>query len=64
VLGLVQDEPAELDRQQEVEGLKFVVDGTVANHLERFFPLTVDFDDRFWGGIRVRPFRPSSSSCC
>jgi hypothetical protein len=62
VLGLVQDEPNDKDRVEEVNGLRFLLDGTLAGHLERFFPLTVDFDDRYWTGIRVRPFR--GGGCC
>ena len=61
MLGLVQDEPAARDRVEEVEGLRFIVDETLAGHLERFLPLTVDFDDRFWHGLRVRPNR---QTCC
>jgi hypothetical protein len=62
VLGLVQDEPAENDRIHEIEGLRFVIDGTLAGHLERFFPVNVDYDERHWVGIRVKPNR--QTSCC
>lgn len=61
MLGLVQDEPNDQDRVEEVDGLRFVLDGTLAGHLESFLPLTVDYNERSWYGIRVRPFR---QTCC
>ena len=61
MLGLVQDEPTELDQVKEVEGLCFVLDRTLAGHLERFLPLTVDYDERYWFGLRIRPTR---RTCC
>jgi hypothetical protein len=42
---------------EEVGGLRFVLDRVLAGHLERYFPFAVDYDDRFWFGLRVRPSR-------
>ena len=61
MLGLVQDEPADRDRREEVEGLTFVIDATLAGHLERHLPLAVDYSEDSWEGLTVRPTR---QGCC
>jgi hypothetical protein len=58
---LVQDEPNERDRVHEEDGLQFLIDEDLAGHLERYFPISVDYDDRYWYGLRVRPTR---ATCC
>jgi hypothetical protein len=61
VLGLVQDEPTDRDRTHETDGLRFLMDRELAVHLERYFPIKVDYDERYWYGLRVRPTR---AACC
>lgn len=41
----------------EVSGLKFLLDKTLAGHLEVYLPFRVDYDDRYWAGLRVRVSR-------
>ena len=57
MLGLVLDEPTERDTVQEVGDLKFLLDRELASSLTPYLPLQVDYDDRFWFGIRVRASR-------
>ncbi len=58
---MVQDEPNERDKVHEADGLQFLMDQDLVGHLERYFPISVDYDDRYWYGLRVRPSR---STCC
>lgn len=62
MLGLVQDEPAEEDRVEQVEGMTFLMDAKLASGLERYFPIRVDYDERYWAPIRVSTSR--ASACC
>ena len=52
---------------QQIEDLKFLVAGELAGKLADGLPFQIDYDDRFWFGIRVRISRrapaPSSCSC-
>jgi hypothetical protein len=57
VLGLVLDEPTERDKIQEVGELKFLMDRELESSLGPYLPLQVDYDDRFWFGVRVRASR-------
>jgi len=59
---LVQDEPTEQDQVHESDGMQFLMDRELVGHLERYFPINVDYDERYWYGLRVRPTR--ASSCC
>jgi hypothetical protein len=38
-----------------------LVDRELAGNLERYFPIRVDYDERYWFGIRVLPTR---KACC
>lgn len=62
-MGLVLDEPKDADKVEEVDGLKFLVDGEMMNGLGQYLPFQVDYDDRFWFGVRVRVSRKSASCC-
>ncbi len=44
----------------EVEGMKFVLDGELMSGLSTYLPVLVDYEDRFWSGLRVRVSRRSS----
>jgi hypothetical protein len=59
---LVLDEPTERDQVEEVGGLQFVLDNEMASRLADYLPLQVDYDERFWFGVRVKPSR--QGSCC
>jgi len=37
--------------------LTFLLDGEVVSRLEQYLPLRVDYDDKFWLGIRVTTSR-------
>jgi hypothetical protein len=43
-----------------MEGMSFVLDGELSKGLEPYLPLQVDYDERFWSGIRVRASRRSA----
>ena len=45
----------------EIDGLRIVMDEALANHLQRYLPLTIDYDDRHWYGLRVRT---NARACC
>ena len=62
-MGLVLDEPKEKDKVEEVDGLKFLVDGEMMNGLSQYLPFQIDYDDRFWFGVRVRVSRKFASGC-
>ena len=57
MLGLALDEPRETDRVHEVDGLRFVIDDQLARSMERYLPIQVDHDERYWAPIRVRVTR-------
>lgn len=61
MLGLVLDEPTESDEREDVDGMPFLMDGTLVNGLKPYFPLRVDYDERYWAPIRVTPNR---NTCC
>jgi hypothetical protein len=54
---LVQDEPRESDRVQELGGIRFLIDRDLERRLEPYFPLQVDYFSR-WSGIKVWGSRP------
>jgi len=62
-VGLVLDEPKAEDKVEEGDGLKFVLDGEMVNGLAQYVPFQVDYDDRFWFGVRVRVSRKFASGC-
>ena len=41
--------------------MPFLLDGTLVNGLKQYFPLRVDYDERYWTPIRVTPNR---GNCC
>jgi len=62
-VGLVLDEPKEQDKVEEVGGLKFLCDGEMLNGLGQYLPFQVDYDERFWFGVRVRVSRKAAGCC-
>jgi hypothetical protein len=56
-VGLALDEPKDGDKVEEVDGLKFLVDDELAGNLAPYLPFLVDYDDRYWFGVRVRVSR-------
>jgi hypothetical protein len=62
-VGLVLDEPKAEDKVEEVDGIKFLVDGEVLSGLTQYLPFQVDYDERFWFGVRVRLLRKAAGCC-
>jgi hypothetical protein len=60
VLGLALDEPLESDRRYEVQGLRFVIDDQLARSMERYLPIQVDHDARYWAPFRLRVTRATN----
>ena len=61
MLGLVLDEPTDNDHALVLDGISFHIDAAVDGLLERYYPLRVDHDPRFYQPLRVLPTR---ASCC
>jgi hypothetical protein len=59
-MALVLDEPAEGDKVEEVHGMTFLLDAQAAARLEHYLPLRVDYDDRYWHGIRISASRQTA----
>lgn len=43
--------------------MQFIIDGELITGLQNYLPLQVDFDERYWHGIRVKVSR-AAASCC
>ena len=65
-MGLVLDEPKEDEKQEQIDGVRFVMGNAEEPFLDERVELVVDYVDSGWGkGFDIRARTPGlSGSCC